>query len=86
VPSGRAIVVATRWAVDDLLGRLLDEEGDRWKLLSLPAYAEENDPLGREVDEPLWQDDPVYNYPAFIAEQKRTLPPRWFVSLISKGQ
>jgi predicted phage terminase large subunit-like protein len=68
-----------------LLGRLLDEEGDRWKLLSLPAYAEEeNDILGRGLNEPLWQDDPVYNYPAFIAEQKRALPPRWFVSLFQQ--
>jgi predicted phage terminase large subunit-like protein len=56
----------------------------RWKLLSLPAYAEENDPIGRALDEPLWQDDLVYNYPAFIAEQKRALPARWFVSLFQQ--
>jgi predicted phage terminase large subunit-like protein len=85
VPSGALAMAQTRWAVDDLLGRLLDEEGDRWKLLSLPAYAEANDPLGRQIGEPLWQDDPIYNYPAFIAEQKRTLPPRMFVSLFQQA-
>ena len=84
VPSGRVVAIQTSWALDDLFGRLLDEEPDRWTLLSLPAYAEANDPLGREVDEPLWNDDPVYNYPAYIADNKRTLPPRMFVSLFQQ--
>jgi predicted phage terminase large subunit-like protein len=79
------VTAQTRWSVDDLLGRLLDEEGDRWKLLSLPALAEANDPLGREINEPLWADDPKYNYPAFIAEQKRALPARMFVSLFQQA-
>jgi predicted phage terminase large subunit-like protein len=85
VPSGRIASAQTRWATDDLLGRLLEEEPERWTLLSLPAYAEVNDPLGREVGEPLWRDDPAYNYPAFIAEQKRALPPRMFVSLFQQS-
>jgi predicted phage terminase large subunit-like protein len=84
VPSGRVICIQTKWALDDLLGRLLDEEGDRWTLVSLPAYAEKDDPLEREVGEPLWTDDPVYSYPAFIAEQKRSLPARMFVSLFQQ--
>ena len=84
VPSGRVICIQTKWALDDLLGRLLDEEGDRWTLVSLPAYAEKDDALGREIDEPLWTDDPVYNYPAFIAEHKRSLPARMFVSLFQQ--
>ena len=84
VPSGRVVIVQTKWALDDLLGRLLDEEPDHWKLLSLPAYAEANDPLGREVGKPLWLDDPVYDYPKYIAEHKRTLPPRMFVSLFQQ--
>ena len=84
VPSGRVVAIQTRWALDDLLGRLLDEEPERWTLLSLPAYAEANDPLGREVDEPLWNDDATYDYPKFIADNKRTLPPRMFVSLFQQ--
>jgi hypothetical protein len=81
VPSSRVAVIQTRWSLGDLLGRLLDEEPERWTLLSLPAYAEEHDPLGRAVGEPLWTDDPKYGYPNFIAEQKRALPPRMFLSL-----
>lgn len=56
-PGGTAIVCMTRWAVDDLVGRLLSEGlngGERWEELRLPAIAEEGDPLGREIGVPLW--------------------------------
>lgn len=39
---------------DDLVGRILSMEGDKWTRLRLPAFAEENDPLGREVGAALW--------------------------------
>ncbi|HSH27775.1 MAG TPA: hypothetical protein VK972_08450, partial [Wenzhouxiangella sp.] len=32
----------------------MQEMPGRWINIVLPAYAEENDPLGREVGEPLW--------------------------------
>ena len=47
----------TRWNEDDLAGWLLDEAkhgGDQWEVLSLPAEAEADDPLGRKVGERLW--------------------------------
>lgn len=50
------VVVATRWHDDDLCGRLLKNEPGRWVVLSLPAIAENNDPLGREPGAPLWPD------------------------------
>jgi predicted phage terminase large subunit-like protein len=56
-PDGIAVVIMTRWHEDDLVGRLLkehDAEGEAWDVLSLPALAEEDDPLGRQIDEPLW--------------------------------
>lgn len=56
-PGGRVILIQTRWHEDDLGGWLLEEEkrgGDKWEVLSLPAVAEDRDPLGREVGEPLW--------------------------------
>lgn len=43
----------TRWNVDDLAGRLLKEMALPWEEVKLPAIAEENDMLGREVGEPL---------------------------------
>lgn len=57
-PDGAIIVIATRWHQDDLIGRLLkaaDEgEGLPVRRVRLPAIAEENDPLGREIGEALW--------------------------------
>jgi len=53
-PGAAIIIIMTRWHQDDLVGRLLASESDLWTVVSLPAEAEENDPLGREVGEPLW--------------------------------
>ena len=56
-PGAGVVVVQTRWHEDDLAGRLLadaESEGDRWQVLSLPAVAEDDDPLGRSVGDPLW--------------------------------
>jgi predicted phage terminase large subunit-like protein len=52
------LLVVTRWHVDDLAGRLLSGENEDdqvpWTVISLPALAEENDPLGRAPGEALW--------------------------------
>ena len=60
-PGGSIIVIATRWHEDDLIGRLLSNEyrdeqfhGDQWEHIKLPALAEEEDPLDRPLDTPLW--------------------------------
>ncbi len=52
-PNGRVVVIMTRWHEDDLVGRLL-AQSDTWKLINLPALAEEEDILGREIGEVLW--------------------------------
>ena len=60
--TGWAVIIGTRKHEDDVQGRLLDPtnqhydpvEAAKWTTLRLPALAEENDPLGRAVDEPLW--------------------------------
>lgn len=55
-PGGAVILIMTRWHEDDLAGRLLaaqDDGGDQWAVLSLPALAQDNDPLGREQGEAL---------------------------------
>lgn len=53
-PGAAIIVIMTRWHQDDLVGRLLKAEPDKWTVLSLPAIAEENDSLGRDVGTALW--------------------------------
>jgi predicted phage terminase large subunit-like protein len=44
-PGGRVVVASTRWAVDDLAGRLLAEDAKAWRLLKLRAVSEEGAPL-----------------------------------------
>ena len=56
-PDASKVVIMTRWHEDDLVGRILDSpDKDNWDILSLPAIAEPNDALGREVGEALWPD------------------------------
>lgn len=53
---GAMLLVMTRWAMADLAGRLLEDEPDEWEVLSLPALAKEDDPLGRELGEALCEE------------------------------
>jgi predicted phage terminase large subunit-like protein len=64
-PGGVIVLCMTRWHEDDLAGRLLrlareDPSADQWQVVSLPALARDNDPLGRHPGEAL---DPG-RYPA----------------------
>jgi hypothetical protein len=79
-PNGRTILIQSRWHEDDLAGRLLAEMengGDTWDILALPAKAEGDDPLGRRPGEFLWEDG-EYGYAGFLWQQKATqLPRNW---------
>jgi predicted phage terminase large subunit-like protein len=49
------VVILTRWHEDDLAGRLLNSpEAKLWRHVNFPAFAEEDDALGRQPGEPLW--------------------------------
>lgn len=54
-PNARQVVIGTRWNEDDLQGRILQEAGDEWDVVSLPMVAEDdNDILNRQPGELLW--------------------------------
>jgi predicted phage terminase large subunit-like protein len=56
-PRARIVLIQTRWHEDDLAGRILAEMavgGDKWTVISLPAEAEADDPMGRQPGEALW--------------------------------
>ena len=84
-PGGFKIIIQTRWSENDLSGRILPEEwkgesgpivardGEEWFVLSLPAQAIENDPLGRKPGEWLWLD---WFTPEFWEQTKKRMPPR----------
>jgi predicted phage terminase large subunit-like protein len=83
--EARLVLIATRWSEDDLIGRHIDpanphyneEEARTWKIINLPALAEEDDPLGRAIDQPLW---PERFAEPFLADQRRS-DPRGFTAL-----
>lgn len=88
---GRKIVILTftRWHSDDIIGRITDPENPhynaieakKWKIIRLPAIAEEDDPLGREPGEPLW---PARYDLDFLQSQQR-LDPLGFSALYQQS-
>lgn len=77
-PGGSIALLMTRWHADDLAGRLLKEEPDKWTVLNLPAIAEENDILGRSPGEALFPKR--YDIPALM-DIKRTIGSHWWNAL-----
>lgn len=51
-PGAPVVVIQTRWHQDDLTGRLLTaDDGHLWRVINLPAQAEDDDQLGRAPGE-----------------------------------
>jgi predicted phage terminase large subunit-like protein len=55
MPGGAIILILTRWHEDDLAGRLLERQGDQWRVVELPAIANEGQP-GESALWPEWYD------------------------------
>ena len=53
-PRGKLLITMTPWHEDDLSVRAVASEPDKWHILSLPAIAEDDDPLLRKPGEALW--------------------------------
>lgn len=83
--GGAVVVTMTRWAEDDLIGRLTNpdlgyttqEEADKWTVINIPAEAEIDDPLGREVGEILWPE----RTPEAFLKSFRALDPAGYAAL-----
>jgi predicted phage terminase large subunit-like protein len=79
-PRASIVLIQTRWHEDDLAGRILPEDyafesgditardGEVWRVINLPALAEDNDYMGRQPGQPLWPD---WGYDLAWAEQER---------------
>ncbi len=60
--DGWVIIIMTRWHPDDIAGRLLAEEGDKWCILRYPAIAEsqeERDKNNKMMGLPIGESDPL---------------------------
>ena len=57
-PNSAIVAIMTRWAEDDIVGRLVEEmeseDGEKWDVVSIPALAEPGDVMGRKVGESYW--------------------------------
>ncbi len=78
-PNASLVILATRWNLKDLIGSCLTElPHENWKVINLPAFAEINDPLGREVGEALWPE----RYPLeSLLRIKKTLGTYWWEAM-----
>lgn len=82
------VITMTRWHSDDVIGRLTDPENPhynateaaRWKIIRIPAIAEDDDPLGRQPGEALWPDGPD-SFDLDFLEQQQRLDPLGFAAL-----
>jgi predicted phage terminase large subunit-like protein len=83
VPGAHQILIMTRYHEDDLAGRLLRAQPGLWDVLSLPAIAGENDPLGRHPGEWLWEGD--YGYADQLRAKFATSDARSWASLYQQN-
>jgi predicted phage terminase large subunit-like protein len=84
-PGGKIVIVSTRFAEDDLAGRLLRESedgtGEKFESLIIPAVAEsDDDPIGRKPGELLWGDD-SYGYARALKREHATQSPMNWAAL-----
>lgn len=80
-PKAKRVLMNTRWHEEDVAGHIVKQIEDgtiRGKIITIPAIAEEKDPVGRQPGEYLWDDDPTYAYGSFLRlRQKETSPMMW---------
>ena len=77
--KSKQILIMTRWHEDDLAGRLLEREPEKWTVVSIPAIREDMslaaDP--RQIGEALWEDR--HSLVRLLEVEKRS--PRTFAAL-----
>ena len=54
MPGAGQCIIQTRWHEDDLSGRILEREADKWTVIKLPMLSVGVDPLNRPPGERLW--------------------------------
>lgn len=75
------IVIATRWRMDDLTGRVLGIDKDAWEVVNFPAIAEFDEPF-RKKGEALWPEKYSLEY---LQDVRKTLGPYEFASLYQQN-
>lgn len=73
-PNGAVVIIHTRWHDDDLIGRILAKEPEKWEHLNFPATAEEDEEFRKRGD-PLWPQR--YSYEALMNIKNSVGPYDW---------
>lgn len=77
--ESKQCLIQTRWHEDDLAGRLLDREGDKWEVVRIPAIREDfdldDDP--RQIGEALWEEE----HSLVSLREQEARSPRTFAAL-----
>lgn len=82
--DSKQLFIMTRWHEDDLAGRILQAEGDKWDVVKIPAICEaDGDGFGspRKIGEALWQEK--HSLEKLEAQKARS--PREFASLYQQS-
>lgn len=83
-PGALEVIIQTRWHEDDLSGRLIQRKDPvPSHILSLPAIAREDDPLGRKPGDWLWEGE--YGYADRLREKQQTTDPRSWASMYQQN-
>jgi predicted phage terminase large subunit-like protein len=70
--ASRVLLTMTRWHEDDLAGRILAAEGDKWRVIKYPAIREDmgDDTDPREIGDALWPER--HNAESIIEKKKKS--------------
>lgn len=68
----KEVIAMTRWSELDIIGKVTQAEPKRWRVIALPAKAEDDDPLGRARGEGLWL---TKNPQSWYDEEEKSTPP-----------
>lgn len=77
--DSKQLLIMTRWHDDDLAGRILKSEADKWEVLTIPAIKENDDDQEdpRQIGEALWE----ARHSADKLNEMRSRSPRTYNSL-----
>lgn len=77
--NSKQLLIMTRWHEDDLAGRLLEKESEKWTVIRIPALKEDymldEDP--RDMGDSLWED--MHSRESLLEAEQRS--PRTFAAL-----
>lgn len=86
-PRAKRVLMNTRWHSEDVAGKIIQqiESGVvKGKIITIPAIAGENDPVGRKPGEYLWDDPTGYDYGSSLRQRQRESSPMMWSALFQQ--